>query len=454
MLHPARCSRPRERAGRPASAPARRSATTMRRVLAAEPLAEPDYVSVADGDDPRGARDDRRPGPAVDGRPLRLDPPHRQRAAPVKSRSTAGTIRSWSAPVVSLRERSGSRAPAIERRLLVAGPSSGIVTQMNSEGSLPFAPVLERGPDRKVDGHARLPERLVASPAASRRQICPLPERTCQRLAHRGVDDRPIHLTGRDGGVDHVAGLATHHVPDLCPCRGAAIGVGREGAATAWRASACCPGIIPRPHAPPWRRRGSGRCRGSSATSSLISSIFSRSAACVFTSRSWTSDATVYVSSRDERREQVGAPDRLDDGLARPVAAGQHEPDRRAGVAVVEVERRRGSAPSVVAVRGEPIRCAVVSVRITSSRSPGHDDQRPRADPLEHVARLHRADRDAVDDPLEVRARVERLAAGRPRGSSRASGSTGSAGPAGCRAAGCRTARGRARGPARCPAAP
>ena len=32
----------------------------------------------------------------------------------------------------------------------------------------------------------------------------------------------------------------------------------------------------------------------------------------------------------------------------------------------------------------------------------GHDHQRPRPDALEHVARLHRADRDAVDDAVEV----------------------------------------------------
>ena len=49
--------------------------------LTAEPLAEVDYVSVADGDDPRRARPGRRAGPAVAGGPLRDDPPDRQRAA-------------------------------------------------------------------------------------------------------------------------------------------------------------------------------------------------------------------------------------------------------------------------------------------------------------------------------------------------------------------------------------
>ena len=30
------------------------------------------------------------------------------------------------------------------------------------------------------------------------------------------------------------------------------------------------------------------------------------------------------------------------------------------------------------------------------------DDERARPDPLEHVARLHRPDRDAVDHPVEI----------------------------------------------------
>ena len=48
---------------------------------------------------------------------------------------------------------------------------------------------------------------------------------------------------------------------------------------------------------------------------------------------------------------------------------------------------------------------------MTSSRSPGHDHERARAHVLEHVAGLHRPDRDAVDHPVEVRARMDRLAA-------------------------------------------
>jgi len=49
-------------------------------------------------------------------------------------------------------------------------------------------------------------------------------------LAHGGVDGRPIHLTWRDGGVDHVAGLAFDQVPDLGPGGGAAIRGGGERA--------------------------------------------------------------------------------------------------------------------------------------------------------------------------------------------------------------------------------
>ena len=40
----------------------------------------------------------------------------------------------------------------------------------------------------------------------------------------------------------------------------------------------------------------------------------------------------------------------------------------------------------------------------------GHDDERLRPDPFEHVRGLHRADRHAADDLVEVRARVDRLA--------------------------------------------
>ena len=44
-----------------------------------------------------------------------------------------------------------------------------------------------------------------------------------------------------------------------------------------------------------------------------MSSIFPLSDACVLTRRSWISDATAYVSSGDERREQPRLPDRVED---------------------------------------------------------------------------------------------------------------------------------------------
>ena len=58
----------------------------------------------------------------------------------------------------------------------------------------------------------------------------------------------------------------------------------------------------------------------------------------------------------DERREEVGAADRLDDGLARPIAAGQDEADRGTGVAVVEAEGRLGRAGELID-RRRPRRC-------------------------------------------------------------------------------------------------
>ena len=84
----------------------------------------------------------------------------------------------------------------------------------------------------------------------------------------------------------------------------------------------------------------------------------------------------------------------------------------------------------------------MVRVRITSSRSPGTMTSVARAHPLQHVVRLHRADRDALDDAVEVGARRRSPGRARPRGSSPASGSTGSAGTAARRAAGSRGARG------------
>ena len=60
---------------------------TMRRELRRERLAEPGVRLGRGRRDARGARDHRRPCPALDGRPLRADPPHRQRDAPVTPRA-------------------------------------------------------------------------------------------------------------------------------------------------------------------------------------------------------------------------------------------------------------------------------------------------------------------------------------------------------------------------------
>ena len=93
----------------------------------------------------------------------------------------------------------------------------------------------------------------------------------------------------------------------------------------------------------------------------------------------------------DDRREQVRRADRVQHGGARAVAAGQHQPERvpaGLGPDAVRVDDRRDDVLAVAR----------------------HDDQRPRPDALEHVLRLHRPDRDAADDLVEVRAGVDRLA--------------------------------------------
>ena len=106
-------------------------------------------------------------------------------------------------------------------------------------------------------------------------------------------------------------------------------------------------------------------------------------------------------------------------GVARPVAAGQDQPDRRALVAVDvrgSLVRRLGGDlgdPRRLGRTGDPDAVGQVGRRQGQDHVlavAGHDDERPRPDPLEHVPRLHRPDRDAVDDPVQIRARVDRLA--------------------------------------------
>ena len=73
-----RCSR-RATRGAPASARATRCATRCAEILAAEPLADVEYVSVADGLTLAELDDGRSAGAGVAGRPLRRHPPDRQR---------------------------------------------------------------------------------------------------------------------------------------------------------------------------------------------------------------------------------------------------------------------------------------------------------------------------------------------------------------------------------------
>ena len=129
-----------------------------------------------------------------------------------------------------------------------------------------------------------------------------------------------------------------------------------------------------------------------SQTSALISSILPASATCVLTSRSWTSEATWYVSSSTMRREEVRVADRVEDRRARPIAAGQHQPDGvAAGRAADPAGRGRWRA-------------------ITSSRSPGTMTSARGPMRWSMCSRLHRPDGDPADDLVEVRPGMDGLA--------------------------------------------
>jgi len=133
--------------------------------------------------------------------------------------------------VVTLSSTFGSSRfprPLDDRRFLVAGPARHCDAE-ELERVDTGAAILECRPDGNVDGNAS-PEngRLLTSAVSS--PYLPLAGENVPELAHGGVDGRPIHLTWRDGGVDHAAGLAFDQVPDLGPGRGAAIRGGRERA--------------------------------------------------------------------------------------------------------------------------------------------------------------------------------------------------------------------------------
>src|SRR5215211_49501 len=100
-----------------------------------------------------------------------------------------------------LRARSAfgsSRSPGTldERRLRVAGPARhGYAQELERVDA--GAAVLERGPDRNVDGNARFQVRYLFTGAVAAPDL-PLARQDVPELAHRGVDGRAIHLTHGD----------------------------------------------------------------------------------------------------------------------------------------------------------------------------------------------------------------------------------------------------------------
>src|SRR6266511_165933 len=105
----------------------------------------------------------------------------------------------------------------------------GIVMQRNWSGSTPVQRYWNAVPTgMSMETPASQNGRLLTSAVSS--PDLPLARENMPELAHRGVDGRPIHLTWRDSGVDHVAGLAFDQVPDLGPGRGAGIRGGGERA--------------------------------------------------------------------------------------------------------------------------------------------------------------------------------------------------------------------------------
>src|SRR4029453_4687032 len=118
--------------------------------------------------------------------------------------------------------------PLDDRRFLVTGPARHRDAE-ELERVDTGAAILECRPDGNVDGNASSQNgRLLTSAVTS--PYLPLARENVPELAHGGVDGRPIHLTWRDGGVDHAAGLPFDQVPDLGSGRRAAIGGGRERA--------------------------------------------------------------------------------------------------------------------------------------------------------------------------------------------------------------------------------
>jgi len=118
--------------------------------------------------------------------------------------------------------------PLDDRRFGVAGPARHRDAQ-KLEWVVTRAAILERRPNGNVYGNAsRQYGRLLTSGVSS--PDLPLARENVPELGHRGVNSPPIDLAWRHDGVDHVAGLALHQVPDLGPGRGAAIWAGGKRA--------------------------------------------------------------------------------------------------------------------------------------------------------------------------------------------------------------------------------
>ena len=149
-----------------------------------------------------------------------------------KSGIAAGPSRSMrTAPGDACRQSSGAvgfQGPSMTVASLSPG-QRGIEMQRNSSGSTPVQRYWNAVPTGMSMETPALQNGRLFTCAVSSPDL-PLARENVPELAHRGVDGRPIHLTWRDGGVDHVAGLAFHQVPDLCPGRGAGIGGGGERA--------------------------------------------------------------------------------------------------------------------------------------------------------------------------------------------------------------------------------
>ena len=147
-------------------------------------------------------------------------------------------------------------------------------------------------------------------------------------------------------------------------------------------------------------------CRNSH-TSALISSIFSRVRGVGLDQQVVDLGGDRVRVLVDQRREHPGLADAVEDLGARLVAAGQDHPDRRAVRPGLDrprrlLEQRRDLHPALAQreVGGGQGHDHVLPVA-------GHDDQRPGPDARQHVGRLHRADGDALDHPVEVPPRAD-----------------------------------------------